>query len=90
MWEITDAGYWGLYDDDTVDLAMAFFHQAIEKWPDHPYPYSCLGEGLERTGRLEEALVQMEQALQMAKDTGVRDLPYYQGMVDRVTAALGR
>ncbi len=69
---------------------MGFFHLAIEKWPDHPYPYSCLGEGLERTGRPEEALEQMQRALQMAKDTGVRDLPYHQGMVDRVTDALGR
>ena len=88
MWEITDAGYWGLYDPATAEKAMGFFYLAIEKWPDHPYPYSCLGEGLERTGRLEEALKQMERALQMARDTGVRDLPYYQGMVDRVTAAL--
>ncbi len=31
---------------------------------------------------------QKERALRMARDTGVRDLPYYQGMVDRVTAAL--
>ena len=90
MWEIADAGYWGLYDDETVDRAMAFFHLTIERWPDHPFPYSCLGEGFERTGRLEEALEQMERALQMAKDTGVHDLPYYQGMVNRVTEALGR
>ena len=90
MWEITDAGYWVLYDDETVDQAMAFFHLAIERWPDHPFPYSCLGEGFERTGRLEEALEQMERALQMAMDTGVQDLPYYQGMVNRVTEALGR
>ena len=32
----------------------------------------------------------MERALQMAKETDVQDLPYYQGMVDRVTEALGR
>jgi predicted alpha/beta superfamily hydrolase len=90
MWEITDAGYWGLYDSDMVEKAMGFLRLAVEKWPDHPYPYSCLGEGLERTGRPEEALEQMQRALQMAKDTGVQDLPYYQGMVDRVTDALGR
>ena len=90
MWEITDAGYWGLYDPATVETAMSFFHLAIERWPDSPYPYSCLGEGYERTGRPEEALEQMERALRMAKEAGVRDLPYYQGMVNRVTAALGR
>lgn len=90
MMEITDAGYWGLYDDATVERAMEFFELAVEKWPDHPYPYSCLGEGLERTGRLNEALEQMARALRMAREGGVEDLAYYQGMVDRVTAALGR
>ena len=82
MMEMTDAGYWGLYDDATVDRAMEFLRMAVEKWPDDPYPYSCLGEGLERTGHLEEALEQMERALRMAEQTGTRDLAYYQGMVD--------
>jgi tetratricopeptide (TPR) repeat protein len=88
MMEITDAGYWGLYDEATVDRAMEFFELAVEKWPDEAYTYSCLGEGLERTGRLEEALVQMERALRMAKESDTRDIAYFQGMVDRVTAAL--
>ena len=88
MMEITDAGYWGLYDEATVDPAMEFFRLAVEKWPDAAYPYSCLGEGLERTGDLEAALEQMERALRMAEQTDDRDLAYYQGMVDRVTAAL--
>jgi len=90
MMEVTDAGYWGLYDEATVERAMEFFELAIENWPDHPYPYSCLGEGLERTGRLADALEQMERALRMAEESGVEDLAYYQGMVDRVTAALER
>lgn len=90
MMEITDAGYWGLYDERTVDRAMEFFHLAIQKWPDRAYPYSCLGEGLERTGELEKALLQMEKALAMAKAEKHPDIPYFQGMADRVATALER
>ncbi len=86
--EITDAAYWGIYDPGRVDRAMELFHLAVERWPDRAYPYSCLGEGLERTGHLEAALEQMERALEMAKEQGERDIPYYQGMVNRVREAL--
>ena len=88
MMEITNAAYWGIYDPVKVGRAMELFHLAIAKWPDRAYPYSCLGEGLERTGDLEGGLVQMERALEMAKEEGERDIPYFQGMVNRVTAAL--
>ncbi len=62
--------------------------RAVARWPNRPYPYACLGEGLERTGKLEEALLQMERALEMAKAENEADIPYFQGMIDRVRAAL--
>ncbi len=88
MMQMTDAAYWGLYDEARRPRAMQLFHRAIELWPDLAYPYSCLGEALERTGDLEGALVQMEKALTMAKEAKHFDIPYFQGMVDRVRAAL--
>lgn len=90
LMDVTNAGYWGLYDPATVERAMEFFHRAIVQWPESAYARSCLGEGLERTGRPEEALVEMERALEMARASGEADLAYYEGMVSRVRGALGR
>jgi predicted alpha/beta superfamily hydrolase len=86
---MTDAGYWGIYDRKRTPRAMQLFRLAVKTWPNNPYPYSALGEGLERTGKLKEALMQMEKALKLAKETGVRDIPYYQGMINRVKTKLG-
>ena len=84
MVEMTDAGYWGIYDPKKAKRAMELFRLAVKKWPDKAYTVSCLGEGLEHLGRLDEALVEVERALRMAKESGVRDLPYYEGIVIRV------
>ena len=88
--QITDAAYWALYDPETVDRAMELFRLAVAKWPESSYAHSCLGEGLERTGYLEEALAEMELALKLARDSDVFDLPYFEGMVTRVSEELGR
>ena len=69
---------------------MELFRLAVTQWPESAYAHSCLGEGLERTGHLEEALAEMELALKMARDSGVFDLPYFEGMVNRVSEGLGR
>ena len=71
-----------------LSRALQLFRLAVKTWPAHPYPDSCLGEELERTGKLKEALIQMEIALDLAKKTGVRDIPYYQGMINRVKTKL--
>jgi predicted alpha/beta superfamily hydrolase len=89
MIEMTDAGYWGIYDSKKAKRAMELFRLAVKKWPDKAYTVSCLGEGLEQLGRLDEALVEVERALRMAKESGVPDLPYYEGIVNRVRGKLG-
>ena len=89
MIEMTDAGYWGIYDSKKEKRAMELFYLAVNKWPE-AYTYSCLGEGLEQLGRLEEALVEVELALRMAEESGVRDLQYFQGIVNRVRGKLNR
>lgn len=89
MIEMTDAGYWGIYDSKKAKRAMELFRLAVKKWPDEAYTVSCLGEGLEHLGRLDEALVEVERALRMAKESGVQDLPYYEGIVTRVRGKLG-
>jgi tetratricopeptide (TPR) repeat protein len=89
MIEMTDAGYWGIYDSKKAKRAMELFRLAVKKWPDKAYTVSCLGEGLEHLGRLDEALVEVERALRMAKESGLRDLPYYEGIVIRVRGKLG-
>ncbi len=89
MIEMTDAGYWGIYDSKKSKRAMELFRLAVKKWPDKAYTVSCLGEGLEHLGRLDEALVEVERALRMAKESGVQDLPYYEGIVTRVRGKLG-
>ena len=86
---MTNAAYWGLYDETTRDRAMQLFRLAVKRWPDSAYAWSCLGEGLERTGKLVEALKEMEKALAMATEAKHQDLPYFQGMVDRVRGNLG-
>ena len=85
--EMTDAGYWGIYDSRKRKRAMELFHLAVEKWPG-PYTHSCLGEGLEQLGRLKEAQVEAERALRMAKEVGVQDLPYFEGIVNRIQGRL--
>ncbi len=89
MIEMTDAGYWGIYDSKKAERAMELFRLAVKKWPDKAYTVSCLGEGLEHLGRMDEALVEVERALRMAKESGVRDLPYYEAIVIRVRNKLG-
>ena len=89
MIEMTDAGYWGIYDSKKAKRAMDLFRLAVKKWPDEAYTVSCLGEGLEQLGRLDEALVEVERALRMAKESGLQDLPYYEGIVIRVRGKLG-
>lgn len=92
MMEITDAGYWALYDPKKVDRAMELFHMAIQMWPAKAFPHSALGEGLEWIGELDEALVEMELALKMDNESGDVRVPgsYYQTMVTRVKAKLDR
>ncbi len=90
MMAMTDAAYWGLYDPEKRARAMKFFRRAVSRWPNLAYPYSCLGEGLERSGDLEGALVEMEKALAMAEKEGHPDLPYFQGMIERVERELAR
>ena len=90
MMPMTDAGYWGIYDSKRVKRAMQLFKLAVKTWPEHPYPYSCLGEGLERTGKLKEAKEQMEIAVKLAKKTGARDMTYYEGMLKRVNQRLNK
>jgi len=89
MIEMTDAGYWGIYDSKRAKRAMELFRLAVKKWPDKAYAVSCLGEGLEKLGRLDKALVEVERALRMAKESGLQDLPYYEGIVIRVRGKLG-
>ena len=90
MMEITDAGYWGLYRSDRIGRSMELFRIGIQMWPDEAYPHSALGEGLERTGKPEEALLEMELALEMGMASGDWAVPYYQEMVTRVRRKLGK
>ena len=88
--DVTNAGYYAVDDPATAERGLALFQEAIERWPDDPYPYSCLGEGLERVGRLDEALAWMERALEHIENDRFGDRAYYDSMITRVRRKLGR
>ena len=90
LMDMTNAAYWGLYKPETAERAMHLFNLAVQRWPESAYAWSCLGEGLERTGKPNEALAIMRKALAMAKAAEHQDVPYFQGMVDRVAAHLAK
>lgn len=84
LMEVTNAGYWAIADPAHVERGFELFHEALERWPDDPYPYACIGEGCERTGRLEEALTWMERAMDRIANDRLGDRAYYESMLLRV------
>ncbi len=90
MMALTDAGYYALDDEATRARGFELFQAAVERWPDDPYPYACMGEGHERSGREAEALTWMERALERLANDRFDDPAYYEAMAARVRAKLER
>jgi len=62
---LNELGYW-LLNKGLVDDAVAILRLNAEAYPDAPNPYDSLGEALEKAGKIDEARVAYNRAVELA------------------------
>lgn len=81
-------GYYALREDQP-DKATAIFQQYVKDYPGRPNAYDSLGDALEASGQLEEALAAVEKACELADKQNDSQLSVYQEHREEIAAAIG-
>lgn len=71
-------GYYALREDQP-DKAVAIFRQYVRDYPERPNAYDSLGDALEASGQLDEALAAVKKACELASEQDDSQLAVYQG-----------